>query len=120
MPEGRRMKVGDFVYIGIKGQVVALDRSTGQQLWAARIKGGQFVNVVLDGDRILAAANGELVCLDAFTGTEIWRNELRGFGTGLMSIATANAPAGAVLNQQAQIQAQQAAAAAVATASIAS
>src|SRR5579884_3054019 len=99
----------DFVYIGIKGQVLALDRTTGQQVWAARVK-GSFVNLVLDGDRLLASGSGELYCLDAITGAQVWHNQLPGMGMGLMSIVTANAPGGNVANAHAQIEADEAAA----------
>jgi len=33
--------------IGIKGNVLSLDRSTGQELWRTRLKAGDFVNVTL-------------------------------------------------------------------------
>ena len=41
------MKTSDLVFIGIKGSVVALDRATGQQVWATHLKGSDFVNVVV-------------------------------------------------------------------------
>jgi len=104
------MRTADRIFIGIKGQVVALDRTTGQEIWSTRIKGSSFVNLVLDGDQLLAAANGELFCLDPTTGTIRWTNKLPGYGLGLMSIATANAPSGSIVNSASEIEAQQAAA----------
>jgi len=41
------MKTSDLVFIGIKASVVALDRATGQQVWATHLKGSDFVNVVV-------------------------------------------------------------------------
>lgn len=81
------MKTSDFVFIGIKGSVVALDRATGQQVWATHLKGSDFVNVVLQGGSILASCYGEIFCLDPLTGDALWHNPLKGFGLGLAIIA---------------------------------
>jgi outer membrane protein assembly factor BamB len=82
------MKTSDLVFIGIKGSVVALDRATGQQVWATHLKGSDFVNVVLQDGAILASCCGEIFCLDPLTGDALWHNPLKGFGTGLATIAT--------------------------------
>jgi outer membrane protein assembly factor BamB len=84
----------DVIYIGIAGTVLALDRTTGDELWRAALKGKEFVNVVLDGDRVLAATRGELFCLDSTSGLILWNNELRGLGRDLMTVASANSPFG--------------------------
>jgi outer membrane protein assembly factor BamB len=78
------------IFVGIRGGVVALDRGTGQQLWKARLKGADFVNIVLDNDCVIAATKGEVFCLDAATGHLLWHNELPGEGWGLVTIATAS------------------------------
>jgi outer membrane protein assembly factor BamB len=88
MPESR-----DAIYIGIRGTVLALDRSRGVEIWRADLKGSDFVNVVLDGDRVLAATKGEVFCLDSTTGKILWNNELKGLGRGLMTVVTANSGA---------------------------
>jgi len=85
------MKTPDLVFIGIKGSVVALNRATGQQVWTTRLKGSDFVNVVLQDGAILASCYGEIFCLDPLTGKTFWHNSLKGFGTGLATIATDNA-----------------------------
>ena len=77
------------LFIGIRGHVLALDRSTGQELWRTRLT-GDFVNVVLDSGDLYATASGELHCLDAATGQVRWSNELRGLGRGLISIAASD------------------------------
>lgn len=87
---------GDVVYIGIAGTVLALDRGTGAEKWRAKLKGSDFVNVVLEGDQILAATKGELFCIDAASGQVLWNNALRGLGLGVMTIATTNSPNGSV------------------------
>src|ERR1035438_10153220 len=82
------MKTSELVFIGIKGSVVALNRFTGQQAWATRLKGSDFVNVVLQDEVVLASCCGEVFCLNALTGKGLWHNPLKGFGTGLATIAT--------------------------------
>jgi hypothetical protein len=77
----------NLIFIGIKGTVLALDRATGQEVWRTKLKGSEFVNVVLlDGD-LFATTEGELFCLDASTGRIRWQNPLKGLGLGLVTIA---------------------------------
>ena len=85
----------DIIYLGVKGTALALHRENGEILWSTRLKGGDFVNVLLDDDVVLATNRGELFCLDAQSGTILWRNQLPGMGFGLISIATANGNTGA-------------------------
>jgi outer membrane protein assembly factor BamB len=82
------MKPSDLVFIGIKGSVVGLNRFTGQQVWATHLKGADFVNVVLQGEVVLASCCGEIFCLNPLTGQGLWHNPLKGFGRGLATIAT--------------------------------
>jgi outer membrane protein assembly factor BamB len=86
------MKTSDLVFIGIKGSVVALNRATGQQVWATHLKGWSFVNVVVEDGRVLASCNGEIFCLDPFAGNALWHNALKGLGTGLATMATQSNP----------------------------
>lgn len=76
------------IYLGIKGAVIALNRATGDELWRTTLKGGDFVNVVLDGNQLYATTKGEIFCLDATTGEPRWHNNLKGMGWGLVTIAT--------------------------------
>ena len=78
------------IYLGIKGAVIALNRATGEELWRTTLKGGDFVNVILDGNQLYATTRGEIFCLDTKTGEPRWHNELKGLGLGLglISIAT--------------------------------
>ncbi|MGA2176167.1 MAG: PQQ-binding-like beta-propeller repeat protein [Verrucomicrobiota bacterium] len=84
----------DLVFIGINGSVVALNCASGAQAWATDLKGVGFVNVVLQNDALLASCDGEIFCLDPLTGNVRWHNPLKGFGTGLATIATASNPGG--------------------------
>jgi outer membrane protein assembly factor BamB len=86
------LKTAQLVFIGIKGSVVALDRVTGRQVWATRLKGSDFVNVVLEDGAVLSSCCGEIFCLDPLTGIMMWHNPLKGFGTGLATIAMEHNP----------------------------
>lgn len=78
------------VYVGIGGSVLALDASTGQELWRQKINSGAtYTTVALVRGRLFATASGELWCLDPATGTVIWHNRLKGLGVGYVSIAGA-------------------------------
>jgi outer membrane protein assembly factor BamB len=86
------MKITDLVFIGIRGSVVALNRATGEQVWATHLKVSDFVNVVVQNEAVLASCHGEVFCLDPFTGEGRWHNPLKGFGFGLATMATAANP----------------------------
>ena len=89
------MKTSDLVFIGIKGSVVALNRGTGEQVWATHLKGCDFVNVVVQDGTVIASCHGEIFCLDPFTGEARWHNPLKGFGMGLATIAPGDNSGGA-------------------------
>lgn len=84
------------VFVGINGNVIRLDGSNGERLWLAKLKGSSFVNILLEGDRVIATTGGEVFCLDAATGKRIWHNELAGQGYGLAALATPTAAASSV------------------------
>ena len=105
-----------FIYLGIRGAVLALNPATGVQIWVRKLKGAEFVNVVLDGNNLLAATRGELFCLDPESGSIRWHNPLKGYGWGLVAIATANAPGNPLLAAEKRRQDEEAAAAASTTA----
>ncbi|HEY4361760.1 MAG TPA: PQQ-binding-like beta-propeller repeat protein [Bryobacteraceae bacterium] len=82
------------IFIGVHGSVFALDYATGRTIWTTALKGSDFVTILVDGARILAATKGEVFCLDAATGHLLWRNDLPGQGWGVITIATATASSG--------------------------
>ena len=109
------MNALNYVFLGVHGSVIALDQTTGGQVWATRLKGRDFVNLMLTENEIYAATKGEIFCLDPVTGKVLWQNRLKGMGLGLVCIAAS----GAQPNPTAAIQAkknQEAAAAAGAAA----
>ena len=103
-----------LIFIGIAGNVVALDRATGQEMWRTRLK-GDFVNVVLQDGDLYATTSGELFCLDPTTGSIRWQNPLKGLGRGLVTIATPAGQQAIVMREKTQ---RDEAAAAAATAGI--
>ena len=78
----------DVIFIGIRGTVLALSRSTGVELWRVSLKGSDFVNLVLDGENLYATTKGEIFCLHPESGKLRWQNKLPGMGFGLVTIAT--------------------------------
>ena len=82
------MKPLELVFVGIRGSVVALNRETGEQVWATRLGSTEFVNIVVEDKRVFATTYGEIFCLDQVTGELVWTNRLKGYGTGLATIAT--------------------------------
>ena len=82
----------DLLYVAAAGNVVALDATTGHELWRRPLKPSQVMSIVRHGSRLVAAAAGELWCLDAATGEVVWHNKLKGLGVGFVAIAGA-APA---------------------------
>lgn len=78
------------VFIAIKGTVLALDRMTGEEIWRRSLKGGDFVNLVIDTDNLYATTKGEIFCLNPWSGELRWHNKLAGLGYGLVTIATAS------------------------------
>jgi outer membrane protein assembly factor BamB len=68
------------LFIGIRGYVLAIDRTTGKDVWATSLKGAAFVNVVLEDGQLFAASRGQLYRLDPATGEILWENSLTGMG----------------------------------------
>ena len=98
--------LADMVFVGLSRKVLALDRFTGEIVWEWKApKGGSFVSVLLDGDRLIVATGGYLYCLDPVFGQVAWENPLKGKGQGICSLvsvhgASLSAQAAAVIAQQ--------------------
>lgn len=76
------------VYVGVKGNVVAYDKYTGEELWRTPLKGAQFVSICVDDDLIIAHTGGNLFCINKSDGSPMWVNKMPGLGYGLASIST--------------------------------
>jgi outer membrane protein assembly factor BamB len=77
-----------FTYVGIKNSVVALDDRTGTEVWRTQLRGSDFVSVLWDGEALIVANSGEVWRLDPQSGAVIWHNGLKGFGRGVVSLAS--------------------------------
>lgn len=77
-----------LIYVGIKSSVIALDDRTGAEVWRTKLRGQDYVTVLWDGEALIAANSGEIWRLDPPTGAIIWQNGLKGFGRGLVSLAS--------------------------------
>lgn len=82
----------DLVYVGIRGHVLALNRSDGSIQWERKLKGSDFVTLTWDQNEVLAITSGEAFCLNAADGTVLWHNRLPGWGTGFASLLVPGAP----------------------------
>ncbi|MGO9274009.1 MAG: PQQ-binding-like beta-propeller repeat protein [Terriglobia bacterium] len=79
--------MASLIFIGVHGTVLALDKSTGVEIWRAELSGADFVNVVVEDDDVFASTKGEIFCLRPESGVIRWHNKLEGFGRGLATIA---------------------------------
>jgi outer membrane protein assembly factor BamB len=77
-----------LIFVGIKNSVVALDDRTGAQVWAAHLRGSDFVTLLWDGESLIAGNQGEVWRLDPKTGAVMWHNALKGMGRGVISLAS--------------------------------
>uniref|UniRef100_Q01TL8 Pyrrolo-quinoline quinone n=1 Tax=Solibacter usitatus (strain Ellin6076) TaxID=234267 RepID=Q01TL8_SOLUE len=102
----------NWLYIGIAGTVVALDRSTGKEIWRSDLN-GDFVNVVLHDGDLYAAANGEVYCINPISGDIRWKSPLKGLGHGLITIAASGGAQTVVMKEKHQRDDNAAAAGAV-------
>ena len=82
--------IAQLVFVGFKSQVVALDRDTGELVWAWKSPGGRgYVAVLVDGDRVIVSVQGYTYCLAPEDGSVLWRNPLEGMGIGVPCLASA-------------------------------
>jgi outer membrane protein assembly factor BamB len=82
------------LFVRIKGHVVALDVSTGEELWRTKLKGGNIATVAVVAGQVYGAAGGEVFRLDPSTGQIVWQNRLPGLGLGIVTFPGSDAPAG--------------------------
>ena len=93
------MTTRELAFLGINGSVIAIEKATGRRLWGTKLKGTDYVSVLVDGDYVLAGTYGEIFCLETTTGKILWHDPLKGYGWGLMGIATLNGSADPSLAQ---------------------
>lgn len=83
----------DYLYVGGRGRVFALDKRTGTPMWRTELKSGwfkwghSFVTLVEGLDRIYAFAYGTVSCLTKDRGEILWQKEIRELKSSLASLA---------------------------------
>lgn len=102
-----------ILYLGIKGNVVAVKKADGKEIWRTNLKGSEPVTLAVEDDWIYALNCGRLYCLDKHSGKVLWKNGLKGLGydLGMVSVGEGSSDGAAMAQMN---QAQQAAAAAAA------
>ncbi len=78
------------IFLGIKGHVVCLDKSTGKEIWRTKLKSdwGKITNVYCDSEQVYVYVHGHVYCLDPKNGSIKWENELKGLGHAFCIIAS--------------------------------
>lgn len=101
------------VFVAFNSRVFAVDRADGSVLWRWKVpRGGDFVTLLPDGDRVIVCCDGYLWALRAEDGSELWAQPFRGEGTGFPVLASPRAAGNpetisAVTAMIARIRAQQ-------------
>lgn len=83
------MNPTDVVFVALKKQVAALNKSDGAILWTTQLPGAMgdgFVTLTCDDTRLYAFTQGQMHCLDVISGNILWSNKMKGFGYGVGSI----------------------------------
>ena len=76
------------IFLGIKGHVVCINKSHGEELWRAKLKiDWGKPTIVVYSDDLFAYLGGVLYCLSPETGEIKWENKLKGLGSGSCVIA---------------------------------
>lgn len=86
-------KPRQLLFIGVSGKVLALDASSGTEIWRTKLKGSGTVLLYRDESQLYATVSGELFCLDPDGGSVRWHNKLKGLGLGIVSMAATAADA---------------------------
>ncbi|MDB6072859.1 MAG: hypothetical protein JWO89_499 [Verrucomicrobiaceae bacterium] len=104
------MKTTDLVYVGFHKRVAALNRKTGEIVWQWQASSGSsYLTLLVDGGMVIVSVDGYMYGLEASSGRELWFNSMKGFGTGVASLASANGSAQNVVAHAAASDAQAAA-----------
>jgi outer membrane protein assembly factor BamB len=81
-----------LIFVGIKSSVVALDAESGNAIWEMKLVGSDFVTVLWDGQALFAGNRGEVMRLDPRNGSILWHNRMKGYGMGVVSLASSRLP----------------------------
>jgi outer membrane protein assembly factor BamB len=78
------------LFVGTHGQVRALDKSTGRQVWNTDLPNSwnQLVTLLYEDGVLFAGVYGRVHALDAATGRKLWSNDLPGLSYNFITLAT--------------------------------
>lgn len=74
------------LFLGIKGHVVCIRKTDGQEVWRTKLINDPITTVFVKEKEIYATSKGRLFALNANTGDIIWENQLPGLGHGVCII----------------------------------
>jgi outer membrane protein assembly factor BamB len=94
----------NVTYLGIKGHVICIDTTTGQERWRSHLKSGHLTTLSVMEETIIAHTKGELYGLRRSTGEILWHNPLTGLGYGNCIIASKDPNTDVVIATQQQSQ----------------
>jgi len=97
----RARTIDDFIFVGLKGYALALDRDTGEIVWSNNQMRSGYVTLLLDGDRLIVSTNGYTYCLHPMTGRILWHNALSGYGAAPTSLTSVRGQSSQTVIQQA-------------------
>jgi outer membrane protein assembly factor BamB len=82
----------NYLFIGTHGHVAAVRKNNGRKVWDTSLPmtGYSVVSILIEDDKVFCASGGRVFALDPATGDILWKNGLKGMGTGLVYLTTAN------------------------------
>jgi outer membrane protein assembly factor BamB len=82
----------NYLFAGTYGHVMAVRKTSGRKVWDTSLPmtGYSVVSILLEDGKLFCASGGRVFALDPATGEILWSNGLKGRGTGLVFLSTAN------------------------------
>ncbi len=75
------------LFIGIKGHVVCIQKSDGNERWRTKLRSSDITSVMVTDDAIIATTGGYLYALNPISGNVLWENPLKGLGMGVSTLS---------------------------------
>ena len=97
-------KLDQLIFVGFNGFAAALDRDTGEIVWANKEMKHGYVTLLLDGDRLIVSTNGYMYCLDPYTGEILWHNPMTGYGLGPTALVSVRGQSSQTVTMEAAAQ----------------
>lgn len=78
----------DRIFIGLNGYVVALQVSTGIEIWRTKVGMASIMSLVVRGHLLIVGCNGHVYALDVRNGGQHWTTDLKGCGYGFVALSS--------------------------------